>query len=154
MRSVSATATRSTSTKARFEKIAEQTGGRAYLPQQRTRPPGCFCADSTRSARAVPGRLLALQQGARRVIPQDRDPGHQPRLQDQNLKLNYRPGYFAKSGIPSQSNAAQSKTGAGDRQAHETICSWRCSGRLTQPRRKRRPESWTRPPVNPRKQTG
>ena len=56
-----------------FKKITEKTGGRAYFPRKREGIESALCADSTRPARTVSGRLLTVKQDARRLLPANSD---------------------------------------------------------------------------------
>ncbi|MDQ6651916.1 MAG: VWA domain-containing protein [Acidobacteriota bacterium] len=80
-----------------LKKIAEQTGGRAYFPRSESELRSAF-AQIQRDLReqylvAYSPANKARDGSYRRIQIEVTDPG----LRKQNLKLNYRPGYFAKT---------------------------------------------------------
>jgi len=80
-----------------LKKIAEQTGGRAYFPRSETELRSAF-AQIQRDLReqylvAYSPANKARDGSYRRIQIEVIDPD----LRKQNLKLNYRPGYFAKT---------------------------------------------------------
>jgi Ca-activated chloride channel homolog len=83
-----------------LRKIAEKTGGRAYFPRHERDLRDAF-AQIQRDLReqylvAYSPRNKARDGSYRRIEIQIVDPA----LRQQNLKLNYRAGYFAKSAVP------------------------------------------------------
>ena len=62
-----------------LRKISERTGGRAYFPRNEDDLRVGLRADSGGAALAVPRRLLALEQGEGRHLPQSPDRDRQPR---------------------------------------------------------------------------
>ena len=84
----------------KLEKIAEQTGGRAYFPKNERELRNAF-AQIQRDLReqylvAYSPSNKARDGSYRRVQIEIVD----PELKKQKLRLNYRPGYFAKSSQP------------------------------------------------------
>jgi VWFA-related protein len=80
-----------------LKKIAEQTGGRAYFPRSESELKSAF-AQIQRDLReqylvAYSPANKARDGSYRRIQIEVTEPG----LRKQNLKLNYRPGYFAKT---------------------------------------------------------
>jgi Ca-activated chloride channel family protein len=80
-----------------LKKIAEQTGGRAYFPRSESELRSAF-AQIQRDLReqylvAYSPANKARDGSYRRIQIAVTD----PELRKQNLKLNYRPGYFAKT---------------------------------------------------------
>jgi Ca-activated chloride channel homolog len=79
-----------------LKKIAEQTGGRAYFPRSESELRSAF-AQIQRDLReqylvAYSPSNKARDGSYRRIQVEIVD----PELRRQNLRLNYRPGYFAK----------------------------------------------------------
>ncbi len=80
--------------------MTEQTGGRAYFPRNERELRGAF-AQIQRDLReqylvAYSPSNKARDGSYRRIQIEIVD----PELRKQNLKLNYRPGYFAKTAEP------------------------------------------------------
>lgn len=84
----------------KLQKIAEQTGGRAYFPRNETELRSAF-AQIQRDLReqylvAYSPQNKVRDGSYRRIQIEITD----PELRKQKLKLNYRPGYFAKTAEP------------------------------------------------------
>ena len=80
-----------------LRKVTEQTGGRAYFPHNERELRSAFDQIQRDLREQYLGRLFAFKQGPRWLLSSYSDRGCEPELRQQKPKLNYRPGYFAKT---------------------------------------------------------